>query len=202
MLKQEISQQVRELRAQNRSQRACSPAPIQNNSEYPQGACDRKERPRDTLLSPSQAAIQIVVSAEPRVKGQVQKPQSGLNPTSIPAIKLVSARPRCRSHSPRCRIDVDVVQPECQGGWRKGEKAVSCPEWVEVPSDWEAMSPDPYDLLSKSFPPLIQNRLCTPACNSAGFLQVPGNLQRSFSSHCLLSTSPANAASCWDAVLR
>lgn len=229
-LKQEISQQVRELRAQKRSQRGCSPGHIQNNDQaaskaanktpaeqpsqgpvsqsnmlpkqYPQGACDGKERPRGRFLSPNQAAIQVVKSAEPKVKGQVQKPQSGPNPASNPAIKRVSACHRSRSHSPRCRIEVDVVEPECQGGWRKGMRAVSSQECLVVPSHWGATSPDPDDLLSKSFPPpvFIQRRSWAPACSSAGFLQVPSNRQCSFSSPSLLSTSPANSAPCCDAV--
>lgn len=170
--------------------------------QYPQGACDRKERPRDRFLSPNQAAIQVVKAAEPKVKGQVQKPQSGPNPASTPAVKLVSACHRSRSHSPRCRIEVDVVEPECQGGWREGMKAVSSQECLVVPSHWGSTSPDPDDLLSKSFPlqSFIQRRSWAPACSSAGFLQVPSNRQCSFSSSCLLSTSPTNSAPCWDAV--
>lgn len=171
--------------------------------QYPQGACDRKERPRDRLLSPNQAAIQVAVSAEPTVNGQVQRSQSP-SPASIPAIKLVSARARSRSHSPCCRIDVDVdvVEPECQGGWRKVMKAASCQDCLMVPSDCEAPSPHPHDLLSISFPPqsFIQRRLYAPAGHSANFLQVPSNPWQGFSSHCPLSTSPTNSASCWDAV--
>ncbi|CAF95897.1 unnamed protein product, partial [Tetraodon nigroviridis] len=106
-LKQEISQQVRELRALKRSQREGSPGHVHNSqaaskaanktsteqlsqgpvSQHPQGACDRKERPRHKLLCPSQPAIQVVVS-EPTVEGQGQKPRSGSNPASTPAVKL------------------------------------------------------------------------------------------------------------------
>lgn len=224
-LKQEISQQVRGLRAQKCSQSGCSPGHSQNNNQAarkaankspteqlsrgpvsqsnvlpkqcPQGACDRKEIPRDRLLSPNQAAIQVVVSAEPKVKGQVQKPQAG----PIPAVKPVSALPCDRSHSPCCRIDVDVVEPEYQGGWRKGTKAVSCRECLVVPYNWEAPAPGP-DVLFISFPKQSFSNSCFYAapCNSAASLQVPSNLQCRHSSHGLLSTSPTNSASCWDAV--
>lgn len=167
----------------------------------PQGAGDRKERPKESLLSPpNQAAIQVV-SAEPKVKGQIQIPHSGAKLVSIPAFKPVSVRPRCRSHSPRCRIEVDVEE-ECQGGYRKGVRPVSSQEYLVGHSSGEGTSPDPNDLLSKSFPPLssIQNRYSL-ACNSDGFLQVPSNdLQRSLSSQCLLSSSPPSPASSSGAV--
>lgn len=169
--------------------------------QNPQGAGDRKERAKESLLSPpNQAAIQVV-SAEPKVKGQIQIPHSGAKSVSIPAFKPVSARPRCRSHSPRCRIDVDVEE-ECQGGYGKVTRQVRSQECLVGHSSWECTSPDPNDLLSNSFPPLssMQNRHSL-ACNSGGFLQVPNNdLQRSLSSQCLLSSSPPSPASSSGAV--
>lgn len=161
--------------------------PIVIPKQYPQEAGNEKERPRDRVLSPpNQAAIQVVLSAEPEVKGQVQ-PHSGSNPISIPAVKLVSARSRCRSHSPCCRIEVDVVEPECEEGWRKGMRPLS---------SLEVTSPDPDDLLSRSFPPQSSRYSTSSTCNNGSFLQVPNShLQGSLSSHCLLSSSTSSASS-------
>lgn len=167
----------------------------------PQGAGDRKERPKESPLSPpNQAAIQVV-STEPKVKGQMQMPHSGAKLGSAPAFKPVSVRPRCRSHSPRWRIEVDVEE-ECQGGCRKGVKQVSSQEYMVGHAMWECTSPDPNDLLSQSFPPLSSTqRSSSLACNSGGFLQVPNNdLQRSLSTQSLLSSSPPSPASSWGAV--
>lgn len=169
--------------------------------QNPQGAGDRKERPKESLLSPpNQAAIQVV-SAEPKVKGQIQIPHSGAKLVSIPAIKPVSVRPRCRSHSPRCRIEVDVEE-ECQGGYRKGTRQVSSQEYLVGHSSWECTSPDPNDLLSKSFPPPSSIENCySLSCHSGVFLQVPNNdLQRSLSFQSLLSSSPPRPASSSGAV--
>lgn len=145
-------------------------------------------------LSPNQAA-QVLVSAEPKVQGLVQKPQSGPNPN----VKLVSGRPRCRSLSPRCRLDVDVG-PEGQAGGRIGLGPVSCQEGLLVPPAWEVTSPDS-DPLSKSFPPLqpsTKRHLYALAHNSADCLLLPTDLQRSVSSEYLKST---DSAACWDADL-
>lgn len=134
----------------------------------------------------------MLVSAEPKVQGQVQKPQSGPNPI----VKLVSGRPRCRSHSPRCRLDVDV-EPEGQAGGRIGLRQVSCQEGLLVPSAWEVTSPDS-DPLSKSFPPQqssTKRHSYALAHNSAGCLRLPTGLQRSASSEYLKST---DSAACWD----
>lgn len=133
----------------------------------------------------------MLVSAEPKVQGQVQKPQSGPNPN----VKLVSGRPRCRSHSPRCRLDVDVG-PEGQAGGRIGLGPVSCQEGLLVPPAWEVTSPDS-DPLSKSFPPLqpsTKRHSYALAHNSADCLRLPTDLQRSVSSEYLKSTG-------WDADL-
>lgn len=172
--------------------------------QTPQGAGDGKEKPKESLLSPpNQAAIQVV-SAEPKVKGQMQMPHSGAKLGSAPAFKPVSVRPRCRSHSPRCRIEVDVEE-ECQGGHRKGMRQVSIQEYLVGHSSWECTSPDPNDDLSKSFPSFpssTQNR-GSLACNSGGFLKVPNNdLQRSLSFQSLLSTSPPSPSYSWGAVHR
>lgn len=169
--------------------------------QNPQGAGDRKERPKESLLSPpKQAAIQVV-SAEPKVKGQMQMPQSGAKLVSIPASNPVSVRPRCRSHSPRCRIEVDVEE-ECQGGYRKETRLLSSQEYLGGHSSWECISPGLNDLRSKSFPPLssMQNRLSL-VCSSGDFLQVPdNNLQRSLSCQFLLSSSPPSPASSSESV--
>lgn len=155
--------------------------------QFPQGAGNEKERPRDRLLSPpNQAAIQVVLPAEPKVKSQVQ-PHSGCNPISIPAVKLVSAPSCCRSHSPCSRIEVDVVEPECQEGWRKRMRLLT---------SQEVAAPDRDDLLSSSFPPQSYGLSPSPTCNNGGFLQVPNShLQGNLSSQCLLSSSTTTASS-------
>lgn len=127
------------------------------------------------------------MSAEPQLKArqprpqsprQAQKPQSGSNPASIPVVKLVSPRPRGRSHSPCCRIDVAVE--EYQGGWVKGMRSAISNESLMVPSDWEDLSFNTTDLLSQSFPVNAlhsalsrQRRSYSPVCSSGNFLQVP-----------------------------
>ncbi|KAF1374637.1 hypothetical protein PFLUV_G00231180 [Perca fluviatilis] len=209
-LKQEISQQVRELRAQKLRQRGRSPVPVQKHSQapgqgpskgpskshkkhssqgpvsqsnpvanpYPLGPSNQKEKPKDRHLSaPSQAAIQGLMSPglqpDPQSPGQVQRPKSGSNPVSIPALKPVSGR--CRSHSPLCRIDVDIEQ-EYLGGWGKEmRQAVSNNDLMAL--DWEVTAFDP---LSQSYPdrllhaaPPRHRSSYSPA--SSCFLQVPKN---------------------------
>lgn len=132
--------------------------------------------------------------SEPTVEGQGQKPRSGSNPASTPAVKLVSGPHRSRSHSPRCRIDVDVVVSN-QGRRRKERKAINSQEYLVVPSDWEATSPDDdVDDLLKSFPPSPWHRHVRPKLPFEELI----HLQRSFSSQCLLSTVPTNLASSWN----
>lgn len=218
-LKREISQQVREFRAQKLSQRGRSPGHIQNHNQaagqvaskgpgkshkepcyqeptgqfsrlpnpYPVGASQQKEKPRDRPLSaPSQAAIQAPMSASPQLKAlqphpqsprQVPKPQPGSNPASAPAVKAVSERPRGRSHSPRCRIEVDV-EPWEQGGWQRGMRpAVS--DSMMFRSDSEVTKFNPCDPFSLSFPDdalqsaLSRQRDYSPTSASGTFLQVP-----------------------------
>lgn len=156
---------------------------------YPLGPSNQKEKPRDRPLSvPSQAAIQAIMSAEPQLKArqphpqsprQAQKPQSGSNPASIPVVKLVSPRPRGRSHSPYCRIDV-AIEEEYQGGWVKGMRSAISHESLMVPSDCQGILFDTTNLLSQSFPVNAlhsalsrQKRSYSPVCSSGNFLQVP-----------------------------
>lgn len=161
------------------------------------GPSNQKEKPRDRPLSaPNQAAIQGLISLDPQIKalqpqpqspGQVQKPQPGSNPVSIAAVKLVS--PRCRSHSPRCRIDVEV-ELEDQGGWQKGMMPAVSHESLMGPSDWEVAASDPTDPLSQSFPDgALRSALSrqrdsySPAFNSGNLLQNPDK------HHCLFPAS-------------
>lgn len=187
-LKQEISQQVREFRAQKLSQRGRSPGPIQEHGLGPKGpsksqkehlsqgpvsqpiavpipypvvANNQKEKPRERPLSaPSQAAIQGLMCPDQQLKalqphpqspGQVQRPQSGSNLVPIPAVKLVSGHCRGRSQSPCSRGDVDIER-QYQGGQRKEMRPAVSHECLAVPSDWEVTAFDPTDPLSQSFP--------------------------------------------------
>lgn len=219
-LKQEISQQVRELRAQ-KHQRGRSPVPIRDHNQaagqgaskgpsksqkehssqgpagqsdklanpYPLGPSNHKEKPRDRPLSaPSQAAIQGLLAADPQVKAlqphphsprQIQTPQSGSNPVPIPAVKLVSHCPRGRSHSPSCRIDLEV-EPEHQGRWQKGMRAAVSHESLMVPSDGKVTGFDPADIYSQSFPDsapysALPRHSYSPVSNDGSFLRVPDN---------------------------
>lgn len=152
------------------------------------GPSNQKEKPRERPLSaPSQAAVHVLMSTDPQVKAlpphpysprQVQKPQSGSNPTSIAAVKLVSGRPRGRSHSPCYRIDVDI-EPEYQGEWRKGMRPAISHESLMVSLDWEATAFNPADPLSQSFPDsALQSALSRhnlTVSNGGNFLQVPDN---------------------------
>lgn len=219
-LKKEISQQVREFRAQKLSQRGRSPGHIQNHNQaagqvaskgpgkshkepccqeptgqssklpnpYPVGASQQKEKPRDRPLSaPSQAAIQALMSASPQLKAlqphpqsprQVPKPQPGSNPASAPAVKAVSERPRGRSHSPRCRIDVEV-EPWEQGGWQRGMRPAVSDNAIMFCSKSEVTKCNPGDPFSQSFPDsalqsaLSRHRDYSPASSCGTFLQVP-----------------------------
>lgn len=152
---------------------------------------NQKERPRERPLSvPSQAAIPGLLSPDLQLKapqarpqspgrsqspGQIQKPQSGSNHVSSPAVKLVSGPPRCRSHSPRCRIDVDVdVELDC-----KDLRAAVSHNSLLVPWDLEATAVDPTNLLSQSFPESslrsaqLRRGSYSPTSNSGNFLQIP-----------------------------
>lgn len=219
-LKKEISQQVREFRAQKLSQRGRSPGHIQNHNQaagqvaskgpgkshkepcgqeptgqssklpnpYPVGASQQKEKPRDRPLSaPSQAAIQALMSASPQLKAlqphpqsprQVPKPQPGSNPASAPAVKAVSERPRGRSLSPRCRIDIDV-DPWEQGGWQRGMRPAVSDNSIMFRSNSEVTKFNPDNPFSQSFPDnalqsaLSRQRDCSPTYTSGTFLQVP-----------------------------
>lgn len=133
-----------------------------------------------------------VLQPYPQSPGQVQKPQSGPNPVSNPVVKLVSGYPRARSHSPRCRIDVEI-EPEDQGGWQKGMRPAVSHESFMVPSDWKVTTFDPAVPLSQSFPDSAlhsalprQRNSYSPASNRGNFLQVPDN------NHCLFPTSDPN----------
>ncbi|KAM9341537.1 TRAF2 and NCK interacting kinase a [Symphorus nematophorus] len=76
---------------------------------YPLGPSNQKEKPRDRPLSaPNQAAIQGLMSSEPNLKAlqpypqspaQVQKPKSGSNPVSAPAVQLVEERSKLNRQS-------------------------------------------------------------------------------------------------------
>lgn len=120
--------------------------------------------------------------------GQVLRPQSGPIPVFNPAGKLVSGRPRCRSHSPSYRIDIDIE--EDQGGWKKGTRPAVSSENLKVPSDWEVTAFDLADPLSQSFPgdalktalPRQRNSY-SPASGSGNHLQIPDK------NHCI---SPAS----------
>lgn len=197
-LKQEISQQVREFRAQKLNLRGCSPGPAREHNQPPgqghskgsnkchkkhssQGPVGHKQKARGRPLS----SIQDLLSPNPQIKepqpfsqstGQVQKSQSGSITVPNPAAKLVSARSRGRSHSPCCRIDVDI-EPEYNSGWSKGMRPALSSECLMVPSDWEVTEFDLNDPLSQSFPvSTLQSALSnsySPASNSSSFLQVP-----------------------------
>lgn len=230
-LKQEISQQVREFRAQKLNQRESSPGPIQKHNQsagqgprkeaskshkehssqgpasqskgdpvgqsnkipnpYPLGPSNQKEKPRDRPLSaPSQAAIQALKSVDPQLKAlqphpqsprQVQKPPLGSNPAFTPAVRLVSHRPRNKSHSPRRRVDVDV-EPEHQVGRQKGMRAAISHETLLVPPYWDVTPCDSDDPLSQSYPDNAlncalarQRNSYSPGSSSGNFLQVPDN---------------------------
>lgn len=221
-LKKEISQQVREFRAQKLSQRGRSPGHIQNHNQaagqvaskgpgkshkepccqeptgqssklpnpYPVGASQQKEKPRDRPLSaPNQAAIQALMSASPQLKAlqphpqsprQVPKPQPGSNPASAPAVKAVSGHPRGRSHSPRCRIEVEVERWE-QGGWQRRMRPAVSDSSIMFCTNSEVTKFNPGDPFSLSFPDnalqsaLSRHRDYSPASTSGTFLQVPDN---------------------------
>lgn len=152
--------------------------------QLPQGACDGKGKHTDKRPpSPNQAASQLGLSAEPKVKGQVQKPQSVFKPVSIQASKGVSVSRRCRSHSPSCRIDVDVDEWPGEDGRMVKSGCLMVPSHLKLPSV-------DVDVLSSSFHPH------SPASLRGGFLQVPHQkLRCSLSSQDLRSTSPTASSS-------
>lgn len=157
-------------------------------SLHPQGPSNQKEKPRERPLSvPSQAAIQGLMSpdlqlkglqARPQSPGQVQKPQSGSNHVSSPAVTLVSAPARRRSYSPCCRIDVDI-EPSHKDVWQKDLRAAVSHESIFVPSDSEATGVDATNPFSQSYPEnafrsaLPRRGSYSPTFNSGNLLQVP-----------------------------
>lgn len=120
-LKKEISQQVREFRAQKLSQRGRSPVQNQGqalgaaNSQTeavsqssragnPPGPSQQRVKPRERPLSaPSQAAQLKAVQPRPQSPRVGPSPRPGPEPASTP----VSTSPRCRSRSPCLRLVVD-----------------------------------------------------------------------------------------------
>lgn len=134
-LKKEISQQVREFRAQKLSQRGRSPVQNQgqghgaaksqavavgqsNRAGNPvaAGPSQQRDKPRDRPLStPGQASQLKAVQPRPPSPRQGPSPRPGEEPASTP----VSTRPHCWLHSPRIRLDVDVDWHPAgrQGGW-------------------------------------------------------------------------------------
>lgn len=183
------------IQGPNKNHKECSrQGPVMQSAvlkPYPHGPGNQKEKSRDRPLSaPSQAAIQNQLPLDsqlkahppnPQVPGQVHTPQYGLAPTSIPVVKLVSGLPRSRSHSPRCRVDVDV-EPEYQSGWHKWNElrpSVSH-EFLRIPSDQEGF--DQTAPLSRSFSgnnissaqPRERNSY-SPFSGSSNFLKVPNN---------------------------
>lgn len=121
------------------------------------------------------------LQAHPQSPGLVQKPQSGPIPVANPVVKLVSPRPRARSHSPSYRIEVDV-EPEYQGGWQKAMRPTVSHNSLMVPSEWESKPFNSTDLLSQSFPDNFlstaqsrQRHSYSPASNCGNLLQVPDN---------------------------
>lgn len=163
-----------------------SPGPVSQSNAvpkpYPMGPSNLKEKPRDRPLSaPSQAAIQELLSPDPQLMEPQPLPQvqSGSKHVFSPVVRLVSARPRGRSHSPRCRIDVDI-EPDYQSGWSKGMRPAVSSECLTVPSEWEVTEFDPIDPLSQSFPEHTlqaalprQRSSYSPTSNHGNFLQVP-----------------------------
>ncbi|XP_010785081.1 TRAF2 and NCK-interacting protein kinase-like [Notothenia coriiceps] len=208
-LKQEISQQVREFRAQKlrgrspgrsreqsqgpgqgpskgpgKNQRELSShGPVSQSNQalnpYSLAPNNQNERPRDRPLSaPNHADIQGL-TPDPRIPHpqsppHVQSPQSG----SMSALKVVSRHPRSKSHSPCCRIDVEI-ESESQGSRLKESRLARSHTNLLFPPDWE-VSHGQTDRLSCSFPDnALQSAVqrCrnsySPASNS--LLQVPGD---------------------------
>lgn len=197
-MKLEISQQVKELRAQKHNRRGRSPGYIPEHSKsagqgpnkgpvkspkqgsgYLLEPSSQKGKHRDRPLSvPSQPTIKGLMSQDSQLKarphpispGQIQNPAP-----SKPMALLVSAHRRGRSHSPCNRIDVDI-ELDNPGGWHKSLSHDS----LTMSLDSEAV--DQTDLLSQSFP---ANALCSalskhrnsysPAPSSSNLLQVPDN---------------------------
>lgn len=192
-LKKEISQQVREFRAQKLSQRGRSPGHAQNPSQAAgQGhgaaksqteavsqsnkpanssaaaAAAAGDKPRDRPVSVSGQAAQLKA-----VQPHPQSPRQGPShrPGSEPASAPVSTRSRCRSHSPRYRIDVDV--DEHRWGGQRGMRSAASHQDITLVA---ATPSDPFsrvDPLSQSFPDhALQSALsrCRP---SGPLLQVP-----------------------------
>lgn len=184
-LKKEISQQVREFRAQKLSQRGRSPGQVQNQSQAAgQGhgaaksqteavsqsnkagnlsaASQQRDKPRDRPLSAhSQAAQLKAVQPRPLSPRQGPSPRSGPEPASTP----VSTRPRSKSHSPCCRIDVDVDWPPAGRQWGLS----SSHQNIFAAA---AASPTTVDPLSWSFPDMALQSALSSRSLSGSFLQV------------------------------
>lgn len=183
-LKKEISQQVREFRAQKLSQRGRSPGQVQNQSQSAgQGhgaarsqteavsqaavaaGAGPRDKPRDRPLSaPSQAAQLKAVQPRPQSPRQGPSPRPGPEPAFTP----VSTRPRCRSHSPRFRIDVEVEwrPPARQGGLSSAASHQNL-------ATGAAAALSPVDPLSLSFPDEALQSALSRRGPPALFLQVP-----------------------------
>lgn len=201
-MKLEISQQVKELRAQKHNRRGRSPGYVLEHSKSvdqglnkgpvkspKQGSCYLPEpssqngKHRDRCLSvTSQPTIKELMSQESQLKARPHpiSPGQTQNPTpSKPVSLMVSAHRRGRSHSPCNRIDVDIELYN-PGGWHKSLRQSVSHDSLTMHLDSKAV--DQTDLLSQSFP---ANALCSalskhrnsysPAPSSSNLLQVPDN---------------------------
>ena len=117
----------------------------------------------------------------PQSPGQVQTPKSGSNHVANPAVKLVSGRQRCRSHSPCRRIDVEIEPSYEERQWKDVRQAISSDNLM-VPSDWDVTAFDPVDTFSCSLPENAfhlalprQRNSYSSASDSGNLLQVPDN---------------------------
>lgn len=181
-LKKEISQQVREFRAQKLSQRGRSPGQVQNQSQAAgQGhgaaksqteavsqagnlsaASQQRDKPRGRPLSaPSQAAQLKAVQPRPQSPRQGPSPRPGPESASTP----VSTRPRSKSHSPCCRIDVDVDWPPAGRQWGLSSSHQNIFAVA-------ATSPTTVDPLSRSFSDVALQSALSSRSPSGSFLQV------------------------------
>lgn len=185
-LKKEISQQVREFRAQKLSQRGRSPGHIQNQSQAAgQGhraaksqaeavsqsnraanPSQQRDKPRDRLVSAASPAAQLkAVQPRPQSPRQGPSPRPGSEPASAP----VSTRPRCRSVSPCRRLDVDVDEPWV--GWQRGLHSAASHQNIAAAAHSDVFGL--VDPLSRSFPDQALQSALSRCSHPGSLLEVP-----------------------------
>ncbi|XP_055087338.1 TRAF2 and NCK interacting kinase a isoform X3 [Periophthalmus magnuspinnatus] len=191
-LKQEISQQVKQLRAQRLNEKEQSPGHT-DEQHKPAGQGRSKGPSKNQRERPKQGPAQPTSRDKPRDRPLSAPERPG--PSSKPAptqVKLVSARSQDKMHSPSRRVDVDCSDDESSrspGRSKPHRSALIMPQLrarshspcrrednsLNVDVDGARRLSLAESSLSSNKPSDAPRRASSPSCFSRHFLQVPSS---------------------------